>query len=153
MEIILREMKLEDLDEVLHIEERTFSTPWSRNSFEMEITDNLLSTYIVAEVEGKIVAYAGMWIIIDEGHITNLAVDERYKGKSIGNYLLVGLIKQCVNNNIYRMTLEVRKSNDVAINLYKKHGFTEQGIRKNYYADEKEDAIVMWKTIENPEVY
>lgn len=146
-------MALEDLDDVLQIEERTFSTPWSRNAFEMEIKDNLLSTYIVAEFDGKIVGYAGLWIIIDEGHITNIAVDERYKGRSIGNALLIGLTKQCINNGIFKMTLEVRKSNIVAINLYKKHGFTEEGIRKNYYVAEKEDAIVMWKIIEKPGVY
>lgn len=153
MKVILREMTLEDLDEVLDIENKTFPIPWSRDSFKMEVKDNLLSTYLVAEVDGKIVGYAGIWIIIDEGHITNIAVDEEYKGKSIGNSLLMGLIKQCVNNNIYKMTLEVRKSNLVAINLYKKYGFTEEGIRKNYYAAEKEDALIMWKTIEKGELY
>lgn len=152
MEIIIREMEFDDIDGVLEIEKRTFSTPWSRNSFEMEIRENLLSTYIVAEYDGQIVGYAGMWTIIDEGHITNIAVDEGYKGRHIGNYLLIALIKYCANNGIYRMTLEVRKSNMVAINLYKKHGFEEAGIRKDYYVDEKEDAIVMWKTIERPEV-
>ena len=153
MNIILREMKLKDIDDVLYIEKKTFSTPWTRHSFEMEITNNLLSTYIVAELDGKVVGYAGMWTIIDEGHITNIAVDERYKGMSIGNNLLVGLIKHCVKIGIYKMTLEVRKSNLVAINLYKKYGFTEEGIRKDYYVDEKEDAIVMWKTIERQEMY
>lgn len=152
MDIIIREMEFNDIDEVLEIEKRTFSTPWSRNSFEMEIKENLLSTYIVAEYEGKILGYAGMWTIIDEGHITNIAVDEEYKGRHIGNYLLLALIKYCASNGIYRMTLEVRKSNMVAINLYKKHGFEEAGIRKDYYVNEKEDALVMWKTIERPEV-
>lgn len=153
MDIIIRAMKLEDLEDVLSIEEKTFPTPWTRKSFEMEIKDNLLSTYIVAEFDGKIVGYAGVWSIIDEGHITNIAVDERYKGRSIGNYLLVALMKHCVKNNIFKMTLEVRRTNFVAINLYKKHGFMEKGIRKNYYVDENEDAIIMWKTIEKPEVF
>lgn len=152
MEIILREMRLEDLDDVLAIEEKTFSTPWSRKSFEMEIRENLLSTNIVAEYKDRVVGYAGMWTVIDEGHITNIAVDEDFKGRSIGNYLLMGLIKQCENNGIYKMTLEVRKSNQVAINLYKKYGFVEAGIRKDYYVDEREDAIVMWKIIEREEV-
>lgn len=152
MDIILREMRLEDLDDVLQIEEKTFSDPWSRKSFEMEITENLLSTNIVAQYQEKIIGYAGMWTIIDEGHITNIAVDEEYKGRSVGNYLLMGLIKQCKNNEIYKITLEVRKSNVVAINLYKKHGFVEAGIRKDYYINEKEDAIIMWKTIERLEV-
>lgn len=152
MDIILREMRLEDLDDVLQIEEKTFSPPWSRKSFEMEINENLLSTNIVAQYQEKILGYAGMWTVIDEGHITNIAVDEEYKGKSIGNYLLMGLIKQAINNGIYKITLEVRKSNQVAINLYKKHGFIEAGIRKDYYVNEKEDAIIMWKTIERQEV-
>lgn len=151
MKVELREMTIEDLDQVMDIEKRAFPTPWSRKSFEAEVRDNLLATYIVAELDGKVVGYAGMWTIIGEGHITNIAVDEGYKGRSIGNFLLMGLINQCVSNNIYKMTLEVRKSNDVAINLYKKHGFTEQGIRKNYYAAEKEDALIMWKIIERPE--
>lgn len=151
MDILLREMTIEDLDEVMNIENRTFPTSWTRRAFEMEVKDNLLATYIVAELDGKIIGYAGMWTIIDEGHITNIAVDEDYKGRSIGNFLLMGLINQCTSNNIYRMTLEVRKSNDVAINLYKKHGFTEEGIRKNYYAAENEDALIMWKIIERPE--
>lgn len=148
MDIVIREMRLDDLDEILDIEKRTFPTPWSRNAYEMELKDNLLATYIVAELDGKVVAYAGMWTIIDEGHITNIAVDQAYKGQSIGHNLLLALTKHCLSNNIFRMTLEVRKSNEVAINLYKKHGFTEQGIRKNYYAEENEDAIIMWKTIE-----
>lgn len=153
MNISIREMIIEDLDEVLNIEKRTFPTPWSKSSFEMEIKENLLATYIVAEVDDQIAGYAGMWTIIDEGHITNIAVDEDYKGQSLGNFLLVALIKHCVSNNIFKITLEVRRSNSVAINLYKKYGFVEKGIRKNYYAEEKEDAIVMWKKIERPEVF
>lgn len=148
MDIVIREMILDDLDEVLDIEKRTFPSPWSRNAFEMEIKDNLLASYIVAELDGKVVAYAGLWAIIDEGHITNIAVDQAYKGQSIGHYLLIALIKHCLSNNIFRMTLEVRRSNEVAINLYKKHGFTVQGVRRNYYVEENEDALIMWKKIE-----
>lgn len=147
MDVVLREMELRDLDEVMEIEEKTFTTPWSRKSFEMEIKDNLLSKYIVAEIDEKVVGYGGMWLIVDEAHITNVAVDEAYKGQSIGNYLMIGMIKYCMDHDIARMTLEVRVSNTPAINLYKKHGFKEAGIRKNYYADDKEDALVMWKTI------
>jgi ribosomal-protein-alanine N-acetyltransferase len=141
-------MELSDLDQIMEIEKEAFTTPWSRNAFEMEITENLLAKYIVAEVDGKVVGYAGIWLIIDEGHITNIAVKKEYQGQGIGKYLIMGLVDYCKRHSIINMTLEVRKSNIVAQNLYKKFGFKDCGIRPNYYADDHEDAVIMWKTIE-----
>lgn len=148
MNVTLREMVIEDLDDIMEIEKYAFTTPWSRKSFEQEITQNLLAKYIVAVIDGRAVGYAGMWLIMDEGHITNIAVAKDSRGQGIGKYLMMGLIEFCRKSKINNMTLEVRKSNIVAQNLYKKYGFLDCGIRPNYYADDHEDAVIMWKTIE-----
>lgn len=147
MDLIIRDMKESDLDRIMEIEEKTFNPPWSREAFLLELTKNLLAKYIVAEVDGLVVGYGGIWLIIDEGHVTNIAVDEKYRGKGIGSKILEGLIQLCADRNMIAMTLEVRKSNEVAQALYKKYGFKEYGIRKGYYQDNNEDAIIMWKDI------
>lgn len=145
MDIIIRNMELDDLDSIIEIEKQSFTTPWSRNSFEMEIKDNLLAHYIVAVLDNKIVGYAGIWFILDEGHITNIAVGNEYRGIGAGNKLVEGLIDLCREKGINNMTLEVRKSNVVAQNLYKKYGFIDFGIRPRYYSDNNEDAVIMWR--------
>ncbi|NLY76552.1 MAG: ribosomal protein S18-alanine N-acetyltransferase [Tissierellia bacterium] len=147
MDLIIRDMKESDLDRIMEIEEKTFNPPWSREAFLLELTKNLLAKYIVAEVDGLVVGYGGIWLIIDEGHVTNIAVDEKYRGKGIGSKILEGLIQLCADRNMIAMTLEVRKSNEVAQALYRKYGFKEYGIRKGYYQDNNEDAIIMWKDI------
>ena len=146
MEIIIRKMEIDDLDSIMEIEKQSFTTPWSRNAFEMEIRDNLLAHYIVAAIDDKIVGYGGIWFILDEGHITNIAVNRDYRGIGVGNKLICGLIDLCSENDINKMTLEVRKSNIVAQNLYKKYGFIDFGVRPRYYSDNNEDAIIMWRT-------
>lgn len=146
MDIIVRKMLEKDIDSVLEIEKEAFTTPWSKEAFTSEIRDNILAYYLVAEVEGKVVGYGGIWLILNEGHITNIAVKEEYKGKKIGANILEGLIVYCMEKGIDNMTLEVRESNIVAQNLYKKYDFVSYGIRPNYYADDKEDAVVMWRT-------
>lgn len=147
MNIIIREMKESDLDRVMEIENKAFTPPWTREAFLLELTKNLLAKYIVAEVDGVVVGYGGIWLIIDEGHITNIAVDEEYRNMGIGSKIMEGLIQLCVDRNIIAMTLEVRKSNESAKALYKKFGFKEYGIRRKYYQDNNEDAIIMWKDI------
>ncbi len=149
MIVNLREMEIRDLDTIMEIEKGSFSTPWTRNSFEKEILENVLAKYIVAEVDGEVVGYGGIWLILDEGHITNIAVSKDHRGKGIGKFLMMGLIDYCKKRGIHNMTLEVRKSNDIAQNLYRKMGFLDCGIRPDYYTDNHEDAVIMWKTIEN----
>lgn len=151
MEIIVRKMVEEDIDSILEIEKEAFTTPWSREAFLTEIKENLLAYYLVTEVDGKAVGYGGIWLILNEGHITNIAVKEEYKGNGIGNHILEGLICYCMKNGIDNMTLEVRESNLIAQNLYKKYNFVSSGKRPNYYSDDGEDAIIMWRTniIEN----
>ena len=145
MDIIIREMEENDIEDILKIEKESFSTPWSRNAFLIELNENKLARYLLAEVDSKIVGYGGIWFILNEGHITNIAVLKDYRGKGVGNLILEGLIFYCIKEDIESMTLEVRKSNIVAQNLYKKYGFVDSGTRPEYYGDNKEDAIIMWR--------
>jgi ribosomal-protein-alanine N-acetyltransferase len=138
-------LSLEHIDDVLKIYNLSFPTPWSRNSFQREVETNKFARYVVAKRDELILGYAGMWLILDEAHITNIAVHPEYRGIDIGNRLLEALIIMAKVDNIESMTLEVRKSNIVAQNLYIKHGFVQEGIRKEYYGDNREDAIIMWK--------
>lgn len=138
-------MNSDDIAEVLKIEKECFATPWSENAFNMELK-NKLAKYVVARVDGEIIGYGGLWMIIDEGHITNIAVKEEFRGSGAGSEILKHLIDTCKENGISSMTLEVRRGNEPAKALYKKYGFLEAGIRPKYYADDNEDALIMWLT-------
>lgn len=142
--LIIRDMKLKDIDGVYNVEKSCFPDPWSKESFKKEI-QNKLAKYLVAQIEDKVVGYVGAWFIIDEAHITNVAVSPEYRGQKIGDKIVKYLIDECNDNKIKAMTLEVRVSNIVAQNLYKKYGFKLAGVRKEYYSDNKEDALIMWK--------
>jgi [ribosomal protein S18]-alanine N-acetyltransferase len=143
--IDIREMTLGDIDAVFEIEKNNFCTPWSKESIAKEIQQNKLAYYFVATLDNTIVGYCGMWHIITEGHITNIAVREDMQNTGIGNKLILKLIDFGVQKAMIGITLEVKTTNKRAFNLYKKNGFIIEGIRKNYYAETKEDAIVMWK--------
>ncbi|MDN5332445.1 MAG: [ribosomal protein S18]-alanine N-acetyltransferase [Tepidanaerobacteraceae bacterium] len=140
-------MKPEDLDQVMEVEKLSFTNPWSRNSFFLELTTNELATYIVARVDGKVVGYAGMWLIVGEAHVTNVAVHPEFRKKGIGELLMRSLMTLAREGGAKMMTLEVRKSNYVAQNLYTKLGFEPIGIRRGYYTDNKEDAVIMWTNL------
>jgi len=143
--ITYRKMTVDDIDQVLLIEQEAFDTPWTREAFEHEMTTNVYSHYLVAETGTKeIVGYCGMWVVMDESHITNVAVAERMRGNKIGEGLMREAIRVVTEQSVVLMTLEVRVSNDVAKNLYHKLNFQDGGIRKNYYSDTGEDALVMW---------
>lgn len=145
MAILIRKMEEHDLDRIMEIEKDCFTTPWSRESFLIEITQNLLARYLVAEIDGVVAGYGGIWMIVGEGHITNIAVETKYRKMGLGKKLVEGLINLSMAMGIQSMTLEVRESNISAQNLYKQYGFISQGIRPNYYADDNENAIIMWK--------
>ena len=142
MSVICRRMTLEDVPQVHEIELKTFHTPWSYQSFVDEMTTNKCARYIVAEEDGKILGYGGAWLIFEEGHITNIAVDEAARGRGIGKAVTQALMQYAANLGVQYMTLEVRKSNLVAQNLYKQMGFIELGVRKRYYEDNGEDAYL-----------
>lgn len=144
-DIDILSLKLEHIDSVLTIDTLCFPTPWSRESFQKEIENNKFARYIIAKKEEVVIGYAGMWLILDEGHITNIAVHPEYRGIGAGKLLLEALIEICKIESVNSITLEVRKSNIVAQSLYKKYGFVDEGIRKEYYGDNREDAVIMWK--------
>lgn len=144
--IIIRPMTIDDVDEVYTVEEDCFVDPWSKDSIRKELKNDL-ARYLVAEIDDKIVGYVGIWFVVDEGHITNVAVHSDYRGKKIGDRLVKEMVELCKENNLVAMTLEVRTSNTVAQNLYRKYGFKMGGIRKEYYSDNKEDAIIMWNQL------
>lgn len=145
--LTFRKMRPEDLDRVVEIENTAFLTPWSRSSFEAELRSNSKAHYLVACEGERVVAYIGAWFIFEEAHITNIAVDSSRRGCGIGDRLLTEFVEYCRARSIKRMTLEVRKSNAVAIGLYQKHDFKTLGVRKGYYTDTGEDALLMWKVL------
>ncbi|MBP1743147.1 MAG: hypothetical protein H6Q58_125 [Firmicutes bacterium] len=136
---------LQHIDGVLEVDKLSFSLPWSRDSFEAEVSRNDFARYVVAVSDGKVVGYGGVWIIAGEGQITNIAVHPDFRGMGAACKMLEALIDICVKESVNDMTLEVRVSNTPAINLYRKYGFVEEGIRKQFYEDNKEDALIMWK--------
>lgn len=138
-------MCLDDLEGVLEIETLSFSTPWSRQSFLHEILENERAVYLVYKEFGKVLGYVGMWVVLDEGHITNLAVHPSYRQRGVGRGLIQRLEEVGRERGVRHLTLEVRKSNMPAQNLYREVGFTSVGVRRQYYLDNMEDAIIMWK--------
>lgn len=144
-EIQFRQAAIEDVAAILEVERASFTVPWSRQAFCGELDNNLYARYIVAELGDKIIGYAGMWIILDEGHVTNIAIHPDYRGRHYGEAMVRQLMKLARDCGAVKMTLEVRVSNMIAQALYKKLGFEARGRRKGYYADNNEDAIIMWK--------
>ncbi|HAI21247.1 MAG TPA: ribosomal-protein-alanine N-acetyltransferase [Clostridiales bacterium UBA8153] len=138
-------MRLSDIDEVLEIEKLCFPTPWTRRAFVSELNENVYAHYIVARSNGRLAGYAGMWVILEEAHITNIAVHPAYRRQGLGWLLLHELMERARVRHATAMTLEVRTSNLVAQTMYTRAGFQVRGLRKGYYTDTKEDAIVMWK--------
>ena len=141
--VIFRRMNLADLDGVVAVEEATFSVPWSRAAFAGEL-ENELALYIVALENGKIIGYAGTWIIVDEAHVTNVGIIKECRGRGLGERLMRELMEKAKARGATAMTLETRVSNQVAQALYGKLGFKPAGFRRKYYTDNQEDALIMW---------
>jgi [ribosomal protein S18]-alanine N-acetyltransferase len=144
---VFRYMKEEDINQILEVEHASFATPWSREAFYNEIYNNKFAVYIVLEEDEKVIGYVGAWVVIDEAHVTNLAILPSYRGKKLGEALLRKMMTVAKEMGARSMTLEVRVTNNVAQSLYRKLGFQNGGIRKNYYTDNQEDALVMWVNI------
>lgn len=138
------EMELKHIEQVFEIEKQCFEIPWSKKSFEDEIKKNKMAIYLVALENDNVVGYAGMWHVVTEGHITNIAVKSEHRKKGIAKKLVSNLIKIAIEKEMIGITLEVRKSNLIAKKLYESFGFKLDGIRKEYY-ENKEDALIMWK--------
>lgn len=146
MKIDYKLMDFSHINGVYEVSKTCFNIPWSLDSISYEI-ENQLAKYVIAEdlSTKEVIGFAGVWIISGEGDITNIAVNPSYRKKGIASNLLTKLLEVCTENNCNDITLEVRASNIPAQNLYTKFGFVNEGIRKKYYSDNGEDAIIMWK--------
>jgi [ribosomal protein S18]-alanine N-acetyltransferase len=128
---------------ILEIEKRTNTAPWSDRSFRHEVT-NPHAIFLIAILDGRVVGYGGVWLVVDEAHVTTVAVDEDLRRMGIGRRLMIELLKQAKERGMACSTLEVRASNVAAITLYEQLGYATISRRKSYYPDNREDAVVMW---------
>ena len=149
-DLIIRQADANDIDAIADLEKICFAVPWSRDSIRQELTENKVAFYVIAELDGQVIGYAGMWLIVDEGHITNVAVIPEHRGKNIASAIIAVMIEFTEAQGIKRFTLEVRSSNEAAKALYRKFDFKEEGLRKGYYQDNGEDAVIMWRDFTQP---
>ncbi len=144
-EIKISPMIKEDIESVVKIEEEAYGKHhWAKSSFYDEMANNLAKYYSAKTPDGELVGYAGTWHIIDEGHITTIAVKKEFLRNHIGEAIIQRIIEDCYKEGVKYLTLEVRVSNVAAIKLYEKYGFQSLGTRKGYYQDNNEDALIMW---------
>ena len=150
-EYIIRMMQQEDVAQVEAIEREAYKSPWSQFAYKEELADNGMAFYLVLcekEREDVVIGYGGFWKVLDEGHITKVTISCKYRGQGLSKILLQGMLELEKSLGIQRSTLEVRVSNEKAIGLYKKLGFSDSGIRPKYYAD-GEDALIMWRELDD----
>lgn len=141
--MIIRKMKDADTAAVAALEKECFSEPWSETELKKSMQQkNYL--FFVAEEKNQVLGYIGMYQILEEGDITNVAVTSSARNRGIGGRLLQTLMKDCLFLGVTCITLEVRESNQSAIHLYQKHGFSIEGVRKNYYSQPTENGLIMW---------
>jgi ribosomal-protein-alanine N-acetyltransferase len=136
-------MTLGDLPSVHAIERGSFSVPWPDDAYRNELLTNRLASYVVARAGADVVGFGGLWVMVDEAHITTFAVDPRWRRRGVGEWLLLALLDRAVERGAREATLEVRLSNMPARRLYEKYGFRPVGIRPRYYSDNGEDALIM----------
>lgn len=143
-EFIYRAMQLEDLEDVLHIEEASFRNPWTPDLFVNEFSNSRSRKRVIVEqAKGLVLAFGIYWLVLDEAHIMNIAVNPTHRRMGLGALILRQMLKEAKKAFAQRMTLEVRVSNEAAISLYQKEHFQGIGLRKNYYQREQEDALIM----------
>jgi ribosomal-protein-alanine N-acetyltransferase len=142
--LAIARMAVDDIPTVLSIESQSFQSAWPPNAFQNELRDNKLAHYFVGRLDGKIVAYGGIWVILEDSHVTTIAVHPDYRGQRLGEEMLVHLLDEAIERGASWITLEVRETNDVAQKLYRKYGFTVVSTRRGYYSDNNESALVMW---------
>lgn len=143
VKITIEQMKPDDIEVVAELDAKCFPTPWSISAYTTEV-HNPNAYYIVARHNDRIVGYAGMWLVMGEAHITTIGVDPEFRGRKIGERMLINLLDEAIHRGARQATLEVREHNLVAQNLYRKYGFEEVAIRRGYYTDNNENALVMW---------
>ena len=143
VKLLIEPMRLEDLPAIHLIELASFSTPWPENAYRSELLTNRLASYLVVRAADRIVAYGGMWLMVDEAHITTFAVHPDWRRQRIGERLLLAFMDLARDRHAREATLEVRLSNLAARRLYEKYGFRPVGVRPRYYSDNNEDALIM----------
>jgi len=141
--IVVELMKVDDLPEVQVIERESFTTPWPPHAYRQELENNRLAQYIVARCGDTIVGFAGIWLLVDEAHVTTFATRRSWRRLGIGDRLLLALLDLARTRGAHEATLEVRPSNIPARRLYEKYGFKVVGVRPRYYSDDNEDALIM----------
>ena len=142
--LAIEAMTAADIPAVVEIESVSFATTWPANAFANELNENKLAHYYIGRLNGEIVAYGGIWVILEDSHITTIAVHPAYRGRRFGEQLLVHLLDEAIARGASWITLEVRESNEIAQALYRKYGFTNVSTRRAYYSDNNENAVVMW---------
>ncbi len=141
---LIRNMTIKDLDRVMEIERESFPLPWSKESYLGELS-NTYASYRVCDAEGEIVGFGGIWVVFEEAHITNVAIAQDFRQRGMGKRLMRKLEEIARDKRAIRILLEVRPSNMAAQIMYNKLGFVPTGLRKGYYSDNNEDAILMTK--------
>ncbi len=142
-DVRIRRMTLHDIDEVCKIDQASFARPWPRESYAHDLTENKCARYLVAEKDGKVIGFAGGWVVLDESQITNIAIEESERGHGYGKALTFALLQYLSNLGAASSTLEVRESNLRARHVYETLGFFKVGKRKRYYEDNGEDALLL----------
>ena len=143
-ELQIQPMRRRHLRKVLRIEQQVYPRPWSLGLYVAELSREHDRVYLVGFDGGRLVGYGGCLLLQEDGHVTTLAVDPEWQGRSVGTRLLIALARQAVARGACNLTLEVRMSNEPAKALYRRFGFVPAGVRRNYYAEVGEDALVMW---------
>jgi [ribosomal protein S18]-alanine N-acetyltransferase len=143
MSVLLRKMTLDDVEQVIAIDQVSFSLPWPQRSFQFELTDNPASRCLVAESDGRVVGMLVGWLIVDEIHIATIATHPDFRHQGIGKKLLSLALDSAREEGALSSFLEVREGNTVALEMYRKFGYVEDGRREGYYKDNGEDAILM----------
>jgi ribosomal-protein-alanine N-acetyltransferase len=141
--VVVDLMTVDDLPAVHVIEGESFGTPWPAHAYRQELENNRLAHYIVARWGGEIVGFAGIWLLVDEAHVTTFATRRAWRRQGIGERLLLALLDLAIARGAHEATLEVRPSNAPARRLYEKYGFKNVGVRTRYYSDNNEDALIM----------
>jgi ribosomal-protein-alanine N-acetyltransferase len=143
-EVVIERMRRRHLPAVMRIEHGAHPRPWSVGVFNSELAQGEDRYYAVARADGKVAGYGGLMFVVDEGHVTNIAVAAQWRRHGLGTRLLAHLVRQALSRQCVAMTLEVRMGNEAAQHLYRNFGFTGAGVRRNYYPETGEDALIMW---------
>lgn len=136
-------MTADDIPDVHEIERASFPVPWPAYAFRQELETNRLARYVIVRAADETVAYGGIWLMVDEAHVTTFAVLPSWRRQGIGGLLMVGLLRVATGVGARLSTLEVRLSNEPARALYQRFGFHPVGLRPHYYSDNGEDALIM----------